>query len=209
MKYLIIFLMLFCAHANIYDTLNDFAYNKKNSSNIQTRDVLMIELKRDNKACIDMILNKNKIYILKKYDICDDVDDFTLYKYLNQDFINLYFKDLTFIKQELIDIKNIMREIMLYYTLHHSFPNSVRDMSKNKKIDALNLNSNSGGQIIYKVNNQACVVFDLFVDENSQENFYIMGIENLDKQCLELISSPEFKELSFTKKEMKKYRLKN
>ncbi|WP_291952900.1 hypothetical protein [Campylobacter sp.] len=209
MKYLILFLIVFYTYADIYDTLNEFAYNKKNSSNIQAKNVLLIELMQDNKSCVDIILNKNKTYILNKYDVCNNIDEDALKRYLNTDFVNLYFKDLTFIRKEIADIKNIMREIMIYYTLNQNFPKNIEKLSKSKKIDTLNLNPNTGGQIFYKINDQTCVIFDLFIDENLLANFYVIGIENLDKQCLELISSPEFQDLSFTKKGMKKYRLKN
>ncbi|MBF7068009.1 hypothetical protein IY885_07005 [Campylobacter volucris] len=209
MKILFLLFIVSFSYANIYETLNDFAYNKQNSINLYSKEATILELKKDKKSCVDIILSDKKAYILKKYDSCKDVNEATLNEYLNTNFMSLYLKDLTSMRKELSEIKNIMRDFMVYYTLNHSFANDLKLLSKSGKIHALNLDKNTGGKILYKVNNQDCVMFDLFLDEFSQASLYVIGIENLDKQCMELISSPEFKELSFTQKEMKKYRLKN
>lgn len=209
MKILFLLFIVSFSYANIYETLNDFAYNKQNSINLYSKEATILELKKDKKSCIDIILNDKKAYILKKYDSCKDVNETILNEYLNTNFMSLYLKDLTSMRKELSEIKNIIRDFMVYYTLNHSFANDLKFLSKSEKIHALKLDKNTGGKIFYKVNNQDCVMFDLFLDEFSQASLYVIGIENLDKQCMELISSPEFKELSFTQKEMKKYRLKN
>lgn len=209
MKILFLLFIVSFSYANIYETLNDFAYNKQNSINLYSKEATILELKKDKKSCVDIVLSDKKAYILKKYDSCKDVNEATLNKYLNTNFMSLYLKDLISMRKELGEIKNIMRDFMIYYTLNHSFANDLKLLSKSEKIHALNLDKNTGGKILYKVNNQDCVMFDLFLDEFSQASLYVIGIENLDKQCMELISSPEFKELSFTQKEMKKYRLKN
>ncbi|MBF7045032.1 hypothetical protein IY974_00435 [Campylobacter volucris] len=209
MKILFLLFIVSFSYANIYETLNDFAYNKQNSINLCFKEATILELKKDKKSCVDIILSDKKAYILKKYDSCKDVNETILNEYLNTNFMSLYLKDLTSMRKELSEIKNIIRDFMIYYTLNHSFANDLKLLSKSEKIHALNLDKNTGGKILYKVNNQDCVMFDLFLDEFSQASLYVIGIENLDKQCMELISSPEFKELSFTQKEMKKYRLKN
>ncbi|HEC1785174.1 TPA: hypothetical protein R1727_001612 [Campylobacter lari] len=82
-------------------------------------------------------------------------------------------------------------------------------MSKNDKLQTYKLDEKKGGKILYKVNNQACVIFDLYLDENLQASMQISGMENLDKTCMELISSPDFKDLSYAKEGMRKYKLKN
>lgn len=209
MRILFLFFVISFSYADIYETLNDFAYNKQNSINLYSKEATILELKKDKKSCVDIVLSDKKAYVLKKYDSCKDVNETTLNEYLNTNFMSLYLKDLTSMRKELSEIKNIMRDFMIYYTLNHSFANDLKLLSKSEKIHALNLDKNIGGKILYKVNNQDCVMFDLFLDEFSQASLYVVGIENLDKQCMELISSPEFKELSFTQKEMKKYRLKN
>lgn len=209
MKILFLLFIVSFSYANIYETLNDFAYNKQNSINLYSKEATILELKKDKKSCVDIVLSDKKAYILKKYDFCKDINEATLNKYLNTNFMSLYLKDLTSMRKELSEIKNIMRDFMVYYTLNRSFANDLKLLSKSEKIHALNLDKNTGGKILYKVNNQDCVMFDLFLDESSQASLYVIGVENLDKQCIELISSPEFKELSFTQKEMKKYRLKN
>lgn len=53
------------------------------------------------------------------------------------------------------------------------------------------------------------MIFDLYLDENLQASMQISGMENLDKTCMELISSPDFKDLSYAKEGMRKYKLKN
>ncbi|TXE89431.1 hypothetical protein FPD38_01665 [Campylobacter volucris] len=209
MRILFLFFVISFSYADIYETLNDFAYNKQNSINLYSKEATILELKKDKKSCVDIVLSDKKAYVLKKYDSCKDVNETTLNEYLNTNFMSLYLKDLTSMRKELSEIKNIMRDFMIYYTLNHSFANDLKLLSKSEKIHALNLDKNTGGKIFYKINDQDCVMFDLFLDEFSQASLYVVGIENLDKQCMELISSPEFKELSFTQKEMKKYRLKN
>ncbi|MBX2078167.1 hypothetical protein I9T54_01250 [Campylobacter peloridis] len=209
MKILLIFFVCVFTHASIYEVLNDFAYNKQNTINLNTSSALLLEVKDEKQACVDILLAKNKAYIVKIYPKCKNLNEISLNEYLNTNFLNLYTKDLTKLRKELADIKNIMRDFMIYYTLNHSFANDIRKMSKSDKLQVYTLDEKMGGKILYKVNDKACVVFDLYLDENLQASMQISGMENLDKACMELISSPEFKDLSFTKEGMRKYKLKN
>lgn len=67
---------------------------------------------------------------------------------------------------------------MIYYKLRYSFSKDVKDMSKNKNLDILNI----GGTLLYKINNQACVGIEL-TRHDSRMAMKIYGIENLDKEC--------------------------
>ncbi len=82
----------------------------------------------------------------------------------------------------------------------------VKDMSKNKNLDILNIDEKDGGTLLYKINNQACVGIEL-TRYDSRMAMKIYGIENLDKECKLFIQSPSFKDLSYTKKDFKWYYL--
>lgn len=209
MKILLLLFMGIFSYANIYEDLSDFAYNKQNTLNLSSSQALFLEYKQNKQACVDIVLAKNKAFVVKIYPLCENLNEKSLNEYLNMQFISLYTKDLSKLRKEITDIKNIMRDFMIYYTLHQSFANEIKKMSKNDKLQAYELDEKKGGKILYKVNDQACVIFDLYLDENLQASMQISGMENLDKTCMELISSPDFKDLSFTKEGMRKYKLKN
>ncbi|QOR00601.1 hypothetical protein [Campylobacter sp. 2014D-0216] len=209
MKILYLLLMGVFACANIYEDLNDFAYNKQNTLNLNSSQAWFLEYKQNKQACVDIVLAKHKAYVVQIHPACNNLNKEKINDYLNSQFLSLYSKDLTKLRREIASIKNVMRDFMIYYTLHQSFANDIKKMSKSDKLQVYQLDKKNGGKIFYKVNNQACVVFDLYLDENLQANMQVSGMENLDKTCMELISSPEFKDLSYTKDEMKKYKLKN
>ncbi|OCX42285.1 hypothetical protein A7X81_03560 [Campylobacter ornithocola] len=197
------------SYANIYEELSDFAYNKQNTLNLNTNQALILEYKKNKQACVDIVLANDKAYVVKIYPLCENLNEKSLNEYLNTQFISLYTKDLSKLRKEISDIKNIMRDFMIYYTLHQTFADDIKKMSKNNKLQVHELNEKTGGKILYKINDKACVVFDLYLDENLQASMQVSGMENLDKTCMELISSPDFKDLSFTKESMRKYKLKN
>ncbi|CAM4098144.1 hypothetical protein [Campylobacter armoricus] len=209
MRFLVIAFINIFVYANIYEDLNDFAYNKQNTINLHTNQALFLEYKKNKQSCVDIILYKNKTQVVKIYPLCENLNKKSLNEYLNTQFISLYTKDLSKLRREIADIKNVMRDFMIYYTLYQSFTSDIKKMSKNDKLQVYELDTKKGGKIFYKINNKACVVFDLYLDETSQAIMQISGMENLDKTCMELISSPEFKDLSFTREDMKKYKLKN
>ncbi|AJC86384.1 hypothetical protein [Campylobacter sp. RM16704] len=210
MRFLVIAFIGIFVYANIYEDLNDFAYNKQNTLNLNANQALFLEYKKNKQACVDIVLAKDKVYVVKIYPLCENLNKKSLNEYLNTQFISLYTKDLSKLRREIAEIKNIMRDFMIYYTLNQSFTNDIKKMSKNGKLQVYNkLDEKKGGKILYKINNKACVIFDLYLDENLQASMQISGMENLDKACMELISSPEFKDLSFSKKDMRKYKLKN
>lgn len=43
------------------------------------------------------------------------------------------------INENLQNLKNTMQDIMIYYKLRYSFSKDVKDMSKNKNLDILNI----------------------------------------------------------------------
>ncbi|HEC1804096.1 TPA: hypothetical protein R1720_001061, partial [Campylobacter lari] len=180
MKILLLLFIGFFSYANIYEDLNDFAYNKQNTLNLNSSQALFLEYKQNKQACADIVLTKNKAFVIKIYPLCENLNEKSLNEYLNTQFISLYAKDLSKLRKEMADIKNIMRDFMIYYTLHQSFAKEIKKMSKNDKLQTYKLDEKKGGKILYKVNNQACVIFDLYLDENLQASMQISGMENLD-----------------------------
>lgn len=209
MKIFLFILLAGFLHANIYEKLNDFAYSKQNSFDLRVNKALFVELKEGKEPCLDFVISNDKVFIIQKHQVCKDINNTILNDYLNTEFIRLYKKDFSEVKKELFNIKNIMREIMLYYSLNHNFGKDIKEISRNKNLEVLNLKPDTGGKILYRINGEVCVVFDLSMNKNSEAILQVHGIENLEKACKELISSPEFKDLSYTKKGMREYKLKN
>lgn len=74
------------------------------------------------------------------------------------------------------NLKNTMQDIMIYYKLRYSFSKDVKDMSKNKNLDILNIDEKDGGTLLYKINNQTCVGIEL-TRHDSRMAMKIYGIE--------------------------------
>ena len=205
MKKLVLLLFLKClALANVYEILSDFAYEKSQNKELKITDAKLLSLKQNQKPCLEILLTQNEVFILKAYQICKNLENDKAFKaFLNNDFLSLYKNkpDLS----ELNSIKNAMRELMIYYKLHFSFAKNLSDMSKNKNLRILNLNEN-GGILLYKINEQDCVTFELS-KHNNKMSMIIYGLENLDKKCKILVNSPSFKELSYTKNGFVRYYL--
>lgn len=72
--------------------------------------------------------------------------------FLNEDFLKLYKNNRYLINENLQNLKNTMQDIMIYYKLRYSFSKDVKDMSKNKNLDILNIDEKDGG--IFALQNQ-------------------------------------------------------
>ncbi|ECK1938690.1 hypothetical protein FQW23_06620, partial [Campylobacter lari] len=67
MKILLLLFIGFFSYANIYEDLNDFAYNKQNTLNLNSSQALFLEYKQNKQACADIVLTKNKAFVIKIY----------------------------------------------------------------------------------------------------------------------------------------------
>ncbi|MBM0637032.1 hypothetical protein LNU06_02580 [Campylobacter sp. VicNov18] len=208
MKTILLFFFSFSlSFANIYEKFNDFAYEKKSDQNFKIQEIKLVRFSQNNKACLDFIIQKDKIEILKSYDSCEKWSkDEIFLNYLNHDFLNLYKNNNDKINENLQALKNTLQDIMIYYKLRYVFSKDVKDMSKNTNLSVLNMDEKEGGILLYKINNQACVGIKLN-KHNSKMAMKVYGIENADKECKLFIQSPFFKDLSYTKKDFKWYYL--
>ncbi|HEC1785146.1 TPA: hypothetical protein R1727_001582, partial [Campylobacter lari] len=90
MKILLLLFIGFFSYANIYEDLNDFAYNKQNTLNLNSSQALFLEYKQNKQACADIVLTKNKAFVIKIYPLCENLNEKSLNEYLNTQFISLY-----------------------------------------------------------------------------------------------------------------------
>ncbi|HEB9304021.1 TPA: hypothetical protein RZK46_000680 [Campylobacter coli] len=193
--------------ANVYEKLNDFAYEKKPNKDFKIQEVKLIQFSQDNKNCLDLLIEAGQVRILKSYNECQKLSkDTEFQKFLNEDFLKLYKNDGYIIHENLQDLKKAMQDIMIYYKLRFAFSDNIQDMSKNKNLSILNIDKKEGGTLLYKINNQACVGIEL-TRHNSRMAMKVYGIENLDKECKFFIQAPSFKNISFTKNDFKWYYL--
>lgn len=209
MKKILPILIGFCSlsFANVYEKLNDFAYEKKPNKDFKIQEVKLIQFSQDNKNCLDLLIEAGQVRILKSYNECQKLSkDTEFQKFLNEDFLNLYKNDGYIIHENLQDLKKAMQDIMIYYKLRFAFSDNIQDMSKNKNLSILNIDKKEGGILLYKINNQACVGIEL-TRHNSRMAMKVYGIENLDKECKFFIQAPSFKNISFTKNDFKWYYL--
>ncbi len=209
MKKILPILIGFCSlsFANVYEKLNDFAYEKKPNKDFKIQEVKLIQFSQNNKNCLDLLIEAGQVRILKSYNECQKLSkDTEFQKFLNDDFLKLYKNDGYIIHENLQDLKKAMQDIMIYYKLRFAFSDNIQDMSKNKNLSILNIDKKEGGILLYKINNQACVGIEL-TRHNSRMAMKVYGIENLDKECKFFIQAPSFKNISFTKNDFKWYYL--
>ncbi|TKX30959.1 hypothetical protein [Campylobacter estrildidarum] len=204
-----IFLSLYSlSYANIYEDLSDFAYKKVSDENFKVENAKIVHFFKNNKECLDLLISPKQVQILKSYNSCKNLEkDVDFNNFLNKDFLTLYKNDGKFIQEKILDLKNVMQDIMLYYKLHYAFSKDIKDMSKNKNLNVLNsIDTKEGGTLLYRINNQTCVGIEL-KKHNSKMAMKIYGIENLDKKCKLFIESPDFKNISYTTKDFNWYYL--
>ncbi|HEB9337966.1 TPA: hypothetical protein RZK48_000956 [Campylobacter coli] len=209
MKKILPILIGFCSlsFANVYEKLNDFAYEKKPNKDFKIQEVKLVQFSQNNKNCLDLLIEAGQVRILKSYNECQKLSkDTEFQKFLNDDFLKLYKNDGYIIHENLQDLKKAMQDIMIYYKLRFAFSDNIQDMSKNKNLSILNIDKKEGGILLYKINNQACVGIEL-ARYNSRMAMKVYGIENLDKECKFFIQAPSFKNISFTKNDFKWYYL--
>ncbi|WP_279042114.1 hypothetical protein [Campylobacter helveticus] len=201
MKFLVIFCFLpLMLLANVYEEFSDFAYEKRAGGNFNLSEVRLVDYYKNKKFCLQMIVSSKEVSILKSSLECEKLaKDKSFLEFLNRDFLNLYHKDTNALKKELEALKKVMRDIMVHYKLWLKFD---ENMIKEPNLSILNLNQD-GGTLLYKINNQACVGIELFKEEKAKIKIY--GIENLDKECKFFISSPAFKELSYSESGFRLY----
>ncbi|EGK7562485.1 hypothetical protein IO476_001530 [Campylobacter coli] len=209
MKKILPILIGFCSlsFANVYEKLNDFAYEKKPNKDFKIQEVKLIQFSQGNKNCLDLLIEVGQVRILKSYNECQKLSkDTEFQKFLNEDFLKLYKNDGYIIHENLQDLKKAMQDIMIYYKLRFAFSDNIQDMSKNKNLSILNIDKKEGGTLLYKINNQVCVGIEL-TRHNSRMAMKVYGIENLDKECKFFIQAPSFKNISFTTNDFKWYYL--
>lgn len=200
MKIFFILFFVCFAQADIYEQLSDFAYTKKSNKNIKIKKALIADIYQNNKKCLKILIQDNKIDVLNYFNECKKINNDAFLSFLNNDFLKLYKNDLISTNKYIKELKNIMQDIMISYKINNNFN------INNKNLNILNLNNKIGGIILFKVNNQDCVAIKIF-KEKEKMIMNINGIENLDKECKILINSPEFKDLSYANNNYKMYYL--
>ncbi|ECC0749764.1 hypothetical protein GN741_08065, partial [Campylobacter coli] len=169
--------------ANVYEKLNDFAYEKKPNKDFKIQEVKLVQFLQDDKNCLELLIEAGRVRILKSYNECQKLSkDADFQKFLNEDFLRLYKNNGYSINENLQDLKKAMQDIMIYYKLRFAFSKNIQDMSKNKNLSILNIDEKEGGTLLYKINNQACVAIEL-ARHNSRMAMKVYGMENLDKEC--------------------------
>ncbi|HED5986961.1 TPA: hypothetical protein R5V52_001119, partial [Campylobacter coli] len=144
--------------ANVYEKLNDFAYEKKPNKDFKIQEVKLVQFLQDDKNCLELLIEAGQVRILKSYNECQKLSkDVDFQKFLNEDFLRLYKNNGYSINENLQDLKKAMQDIMIYYKLRFAFSKNIQDMSKNKNLSILNIDEKEGGTLLYKINNQACV----------------------------------------------------
>ncbi|HEC1775410.1 TPA: hypothetical protein R1726_001355, partial [Campylobacter lari] len=87
MKILLLLFAGIFSYANIYEDLSDFAYNKQNTLNLNSSQALFLEYKQNKQACVDIVLAKDKAFVVKIYPLCENLNEKSLNEYLNTQFI--------------------------------------------------------------------------------------------------------------------------
>lgn len=201
-KILILFCVCVSLMADIYEELSDYAY-KKNSENFKSKKVELLSFYKDGKKCVDLLLSSKNIRVLESFYSCKNLEkDINFENFLNKEFLMLYQSDMSELDKEMQHLKQLMRDIMVYYKLYHRLD---KDMVKNSAVEFLKLEKYEAN-LLFRINKQACVGIEIFKEKNKMA-MKIYGIENLDKACNFFISSPFFKELSYTNKAFRLYYL--
>lgn len=188
--------------ADLYEEFNDYAYTK-NDENFKRKKVELLSFYKNGQKCVDLLIDSKKVRVLESFLPCKNLDkDKNFEDFLNKEFLTLYQSDTVELNKSMALLRQIMRDIMVHYRLYHKLD---KNMVKSASVDFLNLKEDSAN-LLFKINKQACVQIELFKNQNKMA-MKIYGIENLDKACKFFISSPYFKELSYTNKDFKLYYL--
>ena len=152
-KWILIFLSLYSlSFANIYEKLNDFAYEKKPNKDFKVEEAKLVRFSQENKDCLELLIEDSRVRILNTYNSCQKLSkDENFRKFLNEDFLKLYKNKPYWVNENLQALKNVMQDIMIYYKLRYSFSKDIKDMSKNRNLDILNIDEKEGGTLLYKI----------------------------------------------------------
>ncbi|EAJ8994675.1 hypothetical protein E0050_04625, partial [Campylobacter jejuni] len=70
-KYILIFFSLYSlSFANIYEKLNDFAYEKKPNKDFKIQEVKLVQFSQKNKDCLELLIEASQVRILNSYNSC-------------------------------------------------------------------------------------------------------------------------------------------
>lgn len=190
----------------IYSILNDFAFEKKESKNLNIVESRVLTLKKDNQKCLEILLNDKEVRILNIFEYCENLSKNSAFKaYLENEFFDLYKNDYSeFINLQIKNLQRAMQDIMLYYKLHLTFTNDLKTMSKLDNLKLENLDKKEGGNIYFLVENRACVELS-FLRINEKMAMFVKALKSNEKNCQILTNSPSFKQLSLIKDEVKSY----
>lgn len=56
--------------ANVYEKLNDFAYEKKPNKDFKIQEVKLVQFLQDDKNCLELLIEAGQVRILKSYNEC-------------------------------------------------------------------------------------------------------------------------------------------
>ncbi|EFT0310880.1 hypothetical protein HWF81_001349, partial [Campylobacter coli] len=92
--------------ANVYEKLNDFAYEKKPNKDFKIQEVKLVQFLQDDKNCLELLIEAGRVRILKSYNECQKLSkDADFQKFLNEDFLRLYKNNGYSINENLQDLK--------------------------------------------------------------------------------------------------------
>ncbi|EAK6460211.1 TPA: hypothetical protein KLA79_001294, partial [Campylobacter jejuni] len=93
--------------ANIYEKLNDFAYEKKPNKDFKIQEVKLVQFSQENKDCLELLIEAGQVRILNSYNSCQKLSkDESFQKFLNEDFLKLYKNNGYLINENLQNLKN-------------------------------------------------------------------------------------------------------
>ncbi len=70
-KCILIFFSLYSlSFANIYEKLNDFAYEKKPNKDFKIQEVKLVQFSQENKDCLELLIEAGQVRILNSYNSC-------------------------------------------------------------------------------------------------------------------------------------------
>ena len=70
-KWILIFLNLYSlSFANIYEKLNDFAYEKKPNKDFKVEEAKLVRFSQENKDCLELLVEDSRVRILNTYNSC-------------------------------------------------------------------------------------------------------------------------------------------
>ncbi len=68
-KCILIFFSLYSlSFANIYEKLNDFAYEKKPNKDFKIQEVKLVQFSQENKDCLELLIEVSQVRILNSYN---------------------------------------------------------------------------------------------------------------------------------------------